>query len=298
MGFKRKFQLVLLFSLSLSVVGTTLYRVPHIVDARGRQQYRSLMASIEILFATASANALVLGSFVRDRGLKKHKFRRTSLADSFDPASSSRRPTLNRHWGSDEDLVRDVGISVDPELRDQPTALGVENGPHFTPAPVAIHFGDDVNQWQFPKRHRSTAEHSDDSLLVHNQTMRGGSDSPATGRRVSFFDVGGLLDDAAASSSGSYGPNGYNSSNADSTQSYSLPSATLPAGTKGFRRGSTALLQDLGGLLVPLNSRPSRSKSKTGMELQTIAQSPNEHTPNNHGGHQEPVLMDPGGLLT
>ncbi|EQL01522.1 hypothetical protein OCS_02770 [Ophiocordyceps sinensis CO18] len=102
MRFRRKAQLILLFSLSLSVVALTIYRLPHILHQQGRQQSRSLLASVEIIFATASANALVLGSFVRDRGVKKQKFHRPSVAESLDPASSMRRPTLRRQWGSDD----------------------------------------------------------------------------------------------------------------------------------------------------------------------------------------------------
>ena len=52
MGVKRKIQLVLLFSASLLPAGTTMYRLPNILDRHGSQQYRSLLASVEILFAT------------------------------------------------------------------------------------------------------------------------------------------------------------------------------------------------------------------------------------------------------
>ncbi|PHH75765.1 hypothetical protein CDD83_4366 [Cordyceps sp. RAO-2017] len=73
MRFRRKLQLIVLFSLSLAVVAVTAYRLPRIIAEHGRQQYRSLLASVELIFATAAANALVLGSFVRDRGVKKPK---------------------------------------------------------------------------------------------------------------------------------------------------------------------------------------------------------------------------------
>lgn len=119
MNTKKKIQLVMLFSLSLAVVIVTLYRVPHVIWAQGSQQTRSLLASVELFFATTAANALVLGSFVRDRGVKKMKFRRTSVAaDSIDQ-SSNRRPTIHRQWGSDEDLVRDLGLGVDSEIREE-----------------------------------------------------------------------------------------------------------------------------------------------------------------------------------
>lgn len=290
MTIKRKIQLVMLFSLSLSIVAVTLYRVPHIIQEDGRQQYRSLLASVELLFATASANSLVLGSFVRDRGIKKQKFRRSSVAESFDRASGSRRPTIHQHWGSDEDLVRDIGLGVDPELRDrQDSDEGVAQ---FGPAPTVKQLG----EWQFPHRQRSNAERSDDSLLHHDPLMQTRSGSIATPRKVSFFDVGGLLD-APREESGSYRRASGTSSNTDSANAHTLPSPTLPASTGGVRRGSTALLQDLGGLLGPLNTKQARRKfTSGGTELQPIPQQ-SEPSYNIHG-KPNPELRDPGGLLS
>jgi hypothetical protein len=285
---KRKLQLTLLFSLSLAVVGVTIYRVPHIIRQDGRQQFRSLMASVELIFATAAANALVLGSFVRDRGVKKQKFRRASAADSFDRGSNLRRPTLQRQWGSDEDLVRDMGMAVDPELQDR------SEPPAPSPAPIIkTALGDDIERWQFPQRQRSNAERSDDSLLSREPPK---PDSLVTPRRVSFFDVGGLLDDSVGTSSASI----RRESHASSSTETAHPPPPVAASTQGFRRGSSALLQDLGGLLGPHKSNTSRSRSysyRQGTELQTISQSLHEqpHTPG--GGMPEPTLKDPGGLL-
>ncbi|KAI9171069.1 hypothetical protein HJFPF1_00548 [Paramyrothecium foliicola] len=290
MTLKRKVQLVLLFSMSLTIVVFTFYRVPRIIHYGGLQQFRSLLASIELVIATTSTNALVLGSFVRDRGVKKQKFRRTSMADSFDRASSQRRrPMLHRHWGSDEDLVRDVGMSLDPELRDRRPSL--EERP--VPAPVAPHFNDDLSQFGLPKRQRSTTEQSEDSLLPRDQ-MRHGAGLSTPPRRLSFFDVGGLLEESAASSTTNHRPDSRSTN--DTTPPYTVPSASLPASSTGIRRGSTALLQDLGGLLGPLNSRPPRTRTRLTPELQTIPQSNNETTYNAHG-KPDPVLMDAGGLL-
>jgi hypothetical protein len=289
MPIKRKVQLVLLFSLSLSVVAVTLYRVPHIIWEHGRQQYRSLLASVELLFATASANALVLGSFVRDRGVKKQKFRRTSAADSFDRSSNARRPTLQRHWGSDEDLVRDVGLSVMPELRQ---AGDVKAKP--TPAPVASGPNDDT-RWLGRRQSQYRSEQSDDSLLSHE--LYGGDESPVAPKKLSFFDVGGLLDDSPGpSSSVPRRPSG-TTSIMDAQLPQSSISHAVPASSGGMRRGSTALLQDLGGLFSPLSSRPSRARQREGTELQTIPQSVHEQTFNSHG-QPNPVLQDPGGLLS
>ncbi|KAF5011361.1 hypothetical protein FDECE_2536 [Fusarium decemcellulare] len=295
MTIKRKIQLVLLFSLSLSVVGVTLYRVPHIIEENGRQQYRSLLASVELLFATAAANSLVLGSFMRDRGIKKQKFRRSSVAESLDPSLNLRRPTLHRHWGSDEDLVRDLGMTVDPELRDQPDNNSDNGVLQYTPAPLARKLDQDLERWQFPQRQRSNAERSDDSLLPHDPLNPARGDAGITPRRVSFFDVGGLLD-TPRENSGSFRQGSRDSSNGESSKDHTAPTPSLPAGTGGFRRGSTALLQDIGGLFGP--ARQSRSKAKPGgTELQPIPQSQQETRLNAHG-KPEAELRDPGGLLS
>lgn len=296
MTMKRKFQLTLLFSLSLPVVAVTCYRVPHIINQHGRQQYRSLMASVELMFATAAANALVLGSFMRDRGVKKQKFRRNSAADSFDRTSSHpRRPTLHRHWGSDEDLVRDVGLALDPELREPPSHA---SGEHPTPAPPAApgkSLGDAMRNWQFPQRQQSSAERSDDSLLP-DDLFGGRGDTVGGQRRVSFFDVGGLLEEANGGSSSTQRGESSGSYTNDTLQEPVSPMS--PTSPSGNRRGSSTLLQDLGGFWGS-NSR-SKSKAKAGTELQPIPQSRHESaheiTYNSHG-KPDPILMDPGGLL-
>lgn len=318
---KRKVQLVLLFSLSLAPVGVTIYRVPHIIWAHGSQQLRSLLASVELLFATGAANALVLGSFVRDRGVKKQKFKYGSIAnESVDRSWGSRRPTMNRHWGSDEDLVRDLGIGVNPELRETPDSPGFDDHPYFTPAPIASKLQDDMNHWNFPSRKRSGAERSDDSLIPRDQLASSRSNSTITPRKVSFFDVGNLLADEGPGAVGpgvvyGAGPGGHhgitaardatngngsgsgsgsasNSNNGGSPRRNSLPSSsvdplasphsipspTLPASNVGFRRGSQALLQDLGGLLGPLG--PGRSHNNGHHNQQ---QSPQQHQ---HQPHQ------------
>ncbi|CAI6090017.1 unnamed protein product [Clonostachys chloroleuca] len=275
MKVKRKIQLCLLFSLSLSVVGVTLYRVPHIIAEDGRQQYRSLLASVELIFATGSANALVLGSFVRDRGAKKKKYRRDSAADSFDRVSNHRRPTLHRHWGSDEDLVRDVGMGVDPELQERPQSSGTN------PMPIAKNISDDLLRWEFPQHNQSQEGRSDE--FIFSQEAIGKIDSNIPQRRVSFFDVGGLLSEE-----------GETSSARKASVDHKQPSPSLTAGSNGFRRGSSTLLQDLGGLLSPLHTS-SRFRGKD-LELQPIPQSQDEQTYTPHG-KPSPILKDPGGLL-
>lgn len=303
---KRKVQLVLLFSLSLGVVATTLYRVPHIIQDRGNQQSRSLYASVELLFATAASNALVLGSFVRDRGVKKRRFKYDSVAAGSIERSSgsgSRRPTMTRHWGSDEDLVRDVGFGLKPDLRETPASP--TSGGFYTPAPLAADFQENMNSWQFPGQKRNGSVPSDQYLSPGDPMISPGTNMALTPRRVSFFDYGGLLDDQASSSRrGSSFSNGP----AASPNLNSVPSSAVQASTSGLRRGSQALLQDLGVFLSPLsplNPKPPKTKKST-PELQPVQQAPQEDAESPPAPRpdpaptqaSEPVLMDIGGLLS
>lgn len=117
---KRKVSLVALFALSLILVGFTCFRVPAVINRHGSQQFRSLLASIEILAATAVSNAVVIASFVRDKGVKKPRFEfaqgYASVSEGIDQASSRRATITHLQWGSDSDLARDLGIRLDPEL--------------------------------------------------------------------------------------------------------------------------------------------------------------------------------------
>ncbi|KAH6664757.1 hypothetical protein F5X68DRAFT_265816 [Plectosphaerella plurivora] len=304
LGTKKKFQLTLLFSLSLGVVAVTCYRIPHVIRQQGNQQLRSLLASVELLFAVTAANSLVLGSFVRDRGVKKSKFKFGSVAaDSVDRTliSRSRRPTMQRHWGSDEDLVRDVGLGVEPELRDIPEYSDDESGRGYMPAPLVKKFGEDLKQWNFPERQRSRAERSersDDSLLPHDAMYKTRSNSSTTPRRVSFFDVGGLLSDDQGSGSSRRRDSYLSGVDPLSPVSQDLPSPALPASATGQRRGSTTLLQDIGGFIGPPGPRANRPRPSNGTELHTIPQSRLMRNaifdPSVNDG---PELNDVGGLL-
>lgn len=291
MGVKRKIQLVILFAGSLIPAGITLYRIPNVIQRDGSQQYRSLLASIELLFATAVANVLVLGSFVRDRGVKKQRWKFGSMSDSIE-RTTSRRGTVIRHWGSDEDLVRDMGISANPELRDEM--------PVPRPAPMAASQKLMSKDWEFERSQAS--EESDMIGEVHSiQESTMSSMSP---RKVSFFDVGGLLDDDI--DTGSMIRRGSSLQTVDTDAESSLRkvhsnySNEMGLSPTPARRGSHAILQDIGGLLGP--RRVDRHSGTRGYELQTITQ---ERSP-----HLAPVssssltrqktnhsLQDVGGLL-
>ncbi|KAK1755805.1 hypothetical protein QBC47DRAFT_197136 [Echria macrotheca] len=307
MSTKRKIQLVLLFSLSLVVVAITLYRIPQIIEDHGSQQSRSLYASVELLFATAASNSLVLGSFVRDRGVKKKKFKYDSVAAGSlerSSASGSRRATL-RHWGSDEDLVRDVGYGVKPDLREP---LSPTDNRNLMPARVAkMH--EEMNSWSFSGQKRASAARSDDPLLSVDRMSSTRSNSTGTPRKVSFFDHGGLL----AEEEGSQSRRG--SAAVPTTDPVSPGTTTFspakPASGKGLRRGSTTLLQDIGGLLSPRSAK-RRQKSIT-EHHQAAAPHAHAHAHSTHAASEAPAsppaypgprgwepeleLADVGGLL-
>ncbi|KAK6591683.1 hypothetical protein H4I96_12239 [Botrytis cinerea] len=295
MRIKRKIQLVLLFAGSLIPAGITLYRIPQIIDRHGLQQYRSLLASIEILFATAVANALILGSFVRDRGVKKHKFKFGSLTDTLD-RTTSRRGTAARQWGSDEDLVRDLGLGVNPELRGE-----VHSPPR--PAPMAVagnmpvrshRFGsNNSNDWRFP------SDTSDEIDFVKSAPSRHVSEdltSMMSPRRVSFFDVGGLLDQesprrisSTRTMDSEYTGESSTAGEGPVSTTWSYENGLSPAPP---RRGSAALLQDIGGLLGP---RTRIQRASMGYELETILQerntAPTSHPSLTHA-HSMPPPID------
>ncbi|CAD6445808.1 0b4c2b96-10df-4c75-9af0-f0e6b9c6a80a [Sclerotinia trifoliorum] len=312
MRIKRKIQLVLLFAGSLIPAGITLYRIPEIIDRHGLQQYRSLLASVEILFATAVANALILGSFVRDRGVKKQKWKFGSITDTLD-RTTSRRGTAARQWGSDEDLVRGLGLGVNPELR------GVFESPP-RPAPMAVAGNmpvrsqrfDSVGEsdWRFP------SDTSDEIDFVKSPPRHESEDltSMMSPRRVSFFDVGGLLDQESPRRVSSTRTMDTEYTGESSTQgggpvstTWSFENGLSPAPP---RRGSIALLQDIGGLLGP-RTRIQRN-SNTTYELETILRDrvpptshpslPHSHSmppPIDHLARQQDNLnlQDVGGLL-
>ncbi|KAK3400641.1 hypothetical protein B0T20DRAFT_150401 [Sordaria brevicollis] len=92
---KRKVLLVSLFCLGLCTVAITLYRVPDILNEKGYQGTRTMWASVEILVATFVNNAIALGTFVRDTGPKKKRFKQyISPADAYarDKKTGSLKP--------------------------------------------------------------------------------------------------------------------------------------------------------------------------------------------------------------
>ncbi|KAI9042932.1 putative integral membrane protein Pth11-like [Aspergillus affinis] len=273
MTMKRKVALVVLFALSLILVGITCYRVPSVIHHNGSQQYRTLLASLEILAATAVSNAVVIGSFVRDKGVKKAKYKKAqgsaSVSESLDHTTVRRATVTHHQWGSDSDLAGDLGIRLDADL-----CSSENQGPR--PAPVAgpyqpygTHPGTTAGLnpvWSF--NHPSTITTDDEGTSTTGSldikispheyietnkpsTIPHPSSSPG---KVSFFDVGGLLDPSPSTSTlhvpgtNPHHPNPHPHPLASNPNPNPNPPRRTRTRTRS-RTGSLAFLQDVGGLL-------------------------------------------------
>lgn len=276
MALKKKVQLILLFSLSLAMVATTLYRVPHTIWKHGSQQYRSLMASVEILFAATAANALVLGSFVRDRGVKKPKFRHGSEdLESAERRDSEPRPApaLHRQWGSDEDLVRGLGLGVKPELREPASEAS------YASRRAVMEGNVDVEHCEYPRersRGGTRDGRSEEMLLPSSRGSAAGQQ-----RQLNFFDVGGLLDNDNAR------PSHVNGDSADPPP---------PALVALPRRGSAALLQDLGGFLSFSGNSARPRPTRRAQSVSAARLRENRRAETGERRPATPELRDVGGL--
>jgi hypothetical protein len=300
----RKISLILLFSMSLALIGITGARLPQVIAHQGLQQYRSVFASGEILAATTVSNAIILGSFLRDRGVKKAKWKFGSATDSME-RTSGRRPTLQQ-WGSDEDLIRDMGgYRLNPELnhkqqKNMPRPAPVANIDPLKNGGTSTFSGKD---WQFPNAPAETrdSEESDLKRPIPEDPLPSPRDIRVIPpkRNVSFFDVGGLLEEGSV-------PSVRSSTFTNNT------SPTSPTSVHDFattRRGSRALLSDLGGLLSHhsfprRSSRPSHPEEIHEMTTRNGTSEPPPPSPPTGvmgpmlARHETVVsLQDAGGLL-
>ncbi len=227
------------------------------IDRHYDQRFRSLLASLEILAAAAVSNALVLGSFVRDRGTKKQRFRFGSTGghSSLDRSTTApRRAITERNWGSDADLVGDLGMRLDPELTEKPSSV-----PRPAPVALPLHSTSNVNtsdlvdrSWTFPKRASAETDETDVKSPGHVRELQPSpTEVPTTPHRMSFFDVGGLLGE-----NNSPRVRHRQSMAVYQQQPVTLPSYVLHGHADGSRRGSHALLQDIGGLMDPSPPSP------------------------------------------
>lgn len=269
MRLSKKLSLILLFLMSTVLIAITAYRVPSTIARRSSQQYRSLLASFEILAAAGVSNAIVIGSFIRDKGVKKAKFRAASADDS---SSFGRTPTRTRtksmtrhHWGSDEDLAKSVGVALPSVLRHANTIEIVprlaEPGDvaipiQITPPVESVDRGPTFkSKWNFAEASRSRRRRSSLDSLSSTSTDIKLRDlktqledtpetpeyiEPDTPSKMGFFDVGGLVD------------NPPNESPASRSRQASVQEAARRLSQphhSGHRSGSKAFLSDIGGLL-------------------------------------------------
>lgn len=277
MPWKRKLRLVVLFCLSLILVAITCFRVPSVIAHDGAQPYRSLLASLDILAATAVSNMVVIGSFVRDRGVKKLKYKpadgSASVSESLDRSCVRRNTVMHRVWGSDSDLAADLGIRLDPKLYSSAPAGAAVDIPTL-PAPLAVARTGSIDRtWSFHQAHAPSSDEDHDHIsasdslelkispreyIETSQSPRekkpSTSASSSSCRRVSFFDVGGLLSQDQPQPPPRGRPHPHTL--------FSSPNVNTLEGQR-IRRGSRAFLEDIGVLSPRPSPRPSPRRSRT-----------------------------------
>lgn len=196
-----KFNLILLFSFSLILIAITALRVPKVIEAGGRQQYRTVWASTEILVSALVSNMVVVGSFLADKGLKKNRFKATSAANENSmERTAMRRPTV-ASIDSDEDLFRSVGCRIPAEL-----AEDADSTTPLHPAPVFLQR--DPEKGELPMKEMrhlrlladGTLEEREETrnlaAFLRDTAVRDLPDLPPVASRLdhlNFSDAGGLL---------------------------------------------------------------------------------------------------------
>ncbi|KAH8675114.1 hypothetical protein BGZ61DRAFT_458344 [Ilyonectria robusta] len=160
---KRKVLLVMLFCLVFITVGITLYRMPFLIKHHGSQVDRTMWASVEILAATAVGNTVALGSFLRDSGVKRKKFKGSNSYSGYSGSRSQSMPTK---------LTRTAVSQWDEELEDGPPVKTTEgiwasSGASHTTT-ESISKADDIRKDSSENRPVSPTQ-SHDSLITRDQ---------------------------------------------------------------------------------------------------------------------------------
>ncbi|KAI7160266.1 hypothetical protein KC349_g3587 [Hortaea werneckii] len=268
---KRKLQLGSLFSLSVIMIALTVTRMKEVIDHRGRQQYRTVWASCEILASTVVSNAVILGSFLRDKGTKRNKWKSPSVSDSIDRASV-RRPTVTalQEMGSDEDLFRFLGCRIPEHLREQPETVP-RPAPAALPASATEKRGGGAAHLRLSDEIRLSTQSGENHRRSREQSPRSqraipSSPSPPRKRSMSFFDVGGLLETASSGSrpgtrsrETTFSESGC--SGGTMVQDFAPP-RRLQSTTS--TRGSQAFLADIGGILQADEERGCAAREYAG----------------------------------
>ena len=185
-----------------------------------------------------------------------------------------RRVITHRDWGSDADLVNDLGISCAPELS--------EKGPAMPrPAPVALPSGTHANRVT-PMPKQGAPSRDGPSLEVRKEQAAGtSSNSP---RGISFFDVGGLLGADEAHTE----PRQHSIAVVPHYRNFSRPGSPLRAASVAFMSAAG----DRHEHIDEASSHDHRSGS-SGKATEDVSQEPNRN-----GMSLMDVLREPGPLIT
>ncbi|KAM0718530.1 hypothetical protein Q7P37_005600 [Cladosporium fusiforme] len=266
---RRKLQTTALFSTSIALIIITGFRMPEVISNLGRQQYRTVWASSEILASAFVSNFVIIGSFIRDKGTKKNKYKSSSVSDSID-RTSTRRPTIAaQSMNSEEDLFRFLGCRMPEHLQDSPESLP-RLAPVALPAMSSPFAEKDRNA---DTSRREPIEGNDgDVSPSHNSgdDLPLPSPSPSTERspkkKISFFDVGGLLENGSMNPPSPAMSQSRSVTLVSSGTSHTIATDFAPHTPPRSRRGSRAFLSDMGANLTPSTSRGENSAH----ELTTI----------------------------
>ncbi|KAK0624987.1 hypothetical protein B0T17DRAFT_492309 [Bombardia bombarda] len=222
----RKVSLITLFSLGLVAVIISIYRVPEVVREHAYQPTRTMWASVELLVATIVANALALGSFIRDTGIKKIKFKYDPHSHHSNSGGGGTKHTVQLTssrkdpWDGMEDDGSEGGGAGPKE------AMGVSstiNARDSKPSSIMIH-----------------ARESQDSLIP-----RGGEHHARRGSRSNNVIMTTTIDVTVSDAAGA------GDMDRAEEQQYRRPLAPLPvksASVRGTGRGSTKVLQNVASL--------------------------------------------------
>lgn len=308
----RKITLILLFSFSLALIAITATRVPEVISHHGRQQYRTVWASCEILASAFVSNAVIVGSFIRDKGVKRTKYRRDVGNDSLE-RTPTRRPTMARP-DSDEDLFATIGCRLPRELYaednpplDQPEVAylrpSVSRQTEDRPPLASLKEGDDApgERPSTSAEARSQTPQSSIEPLVRTQSRK----SAHPDEDVELGDAGGLLGgDSPTVAASSQFSNQASSDTATSTADFasSAPSrrAARPS-VMGLLSGRSAARRQSGPPppVTPAPASAPLSQIRSGSTGGAAGPSPRAppYRAGSHNTHLPMELKDVGGLI-
>ncbi|KAK3987351.1 hypothetical protein QBC44DRAFT_295246 [Cladorrhinum sp. PSN332] len=251
----QKALLVGLFCLHLPTVIIAVYRIPQILEENGYQATRTMWASVEILAATFATNALAIGTFVRDKGVKKKKFRYEPPVSVTRSRQDSRAVSKKVSWYEDEDDT-DQGHLHDKEVADRISPSRAERQNLESPETLKeIRTGASAGETE-----RSIRSASMDSLIPRSMSPRTPSRAP-----LSRFNSSSPVSDAVTvlktttiemTVSSAAGPEGYE--HEINGLKLTPMSGAVTANARGRSRGSSVIAKEM----KPLPSRPSQGGDK------------------------------------